>query len=204
MHNVKTTAVGGGNLGERLSKPLFGSRAINRPGTRHQAGASQLEIMGVIAVGLVILIGGAIAFSSMTNGGEINNDMKNVGTLMVMVRDSRDIGGYGPANTDLTAGIVSGNKGQPPGNMTYTGGVLYNTWNGAVQPVSTGLGWTLTLNQLPQDACQKEAMKFSQAGNNVSTSINGGAAISGAVSKANATAGCSSTTANKVVFTYTT
>lgn len=162
-----------------------------------QRGATLIEMMVFVALGLIVLAVAGATIAMTINASNISTDSENLGSVLIHTRDLRDVSGYGAAGTDLVPQLAK-IKGIPA-NMTVVGGVPYNYWNGAITNVSTGLGYTVTTPNLPQDACVKQTTKLSMPGT-YSVSINGGAAIVGLVTQAAAQAGCSGAT-NTIAFT---
>ncbi|TAL63627.1 MAG: prepilin-type N-terminal cleavage/methylation domain-containing protein [Burkholderiaceae bacterium] len=162
-----------------------------------QKGLTLIELIVAIAIGLIILAAAAAGISKGFGASDVGADTDHINTLLVNVRDDlRSVNGYGPAGTDLVPSLRT--AGGIPSDMTITANVPYNAWNGPVGITSTGLGYQLTSANIPADACVKEATKLSRPGT-VTTSINGGAAITGAVPVTTATSQCSGT-ANTLTF----
>lgn len=165
---------------------------------KSQKGATIIEIVVFIAIGLIILGVAAALIAKGMSSSDIGTDTSDLNQLVINAKDVRDVSGYGAAGTDLVPSM-SAAKGIPS-NMTITAGKPYNQWNGLITIVSTGLGFTLTSPNIPMDACIKEATKLSRPGT-LSTSINGGAAVVGQITNVQATAQCTSATANTLSFT---
>ncbi len=163
-----------------------------------QRGATIIEMVVFIALGLIILGVAAAIIAKGMDSSDIGVDTENVNQLLINAKDVRDVSGYGAAGTNMVPTMVAANG--IPSNMTITGGIPYNQWNSAITIVSTGLGFTLSAGSIPMDACIKEATKLSRPGT-LSTAIDGGAAIVGQVSNAVATAQCTTASANTLAFT---
>lgn len=145
-----------------------------------------------IGIGYALYNGGALFSSS-----DVSNEQSNIGQLMANTRKLKGSNGYGTSGTNLVDQLIA-SKGLP--NMNVSGGTLYNAWNGTVSVTSGGMTFILTENGLPSDACMTLATKLSR-GPKVSTSINGGSAVSGEVSSAVAAAGCTDSDENTVAWT---
>lgn len=161
-----------------------------------QFGYISIEMLFVI---IVILIGMGFALYngwSMMGSSDVNNEQGNVGQLIANTRKLKGSAGYGASGTNLVTQLAA-IRGLP--NMSYASSKLYNSWSGEVTVVSNGMTYTVTEAGLPQDACVTLATKLGR-GQKVSTSINGGAAVSGEVSAAAATSSCS-TDSNTVAWT---
>ncbi len=165
-----------------------------------QKGATIIEIVVFIAIGLIILGVAAALIAKGMSSSDIGTDTENVSQLLINAKDVRDVSGYGASGTDLVP-AMNASKGIPS-NMTITAGKPYNQWNGLITIVSTGLGFTLTSANIPMAACIKEATKISRPGT-LTTSINGAAAVVGQITNVAATAACTNATANTLAFTST-
>lgn len=162
---------------------------------RRQAGATQLETLGVILVIGILVAAGAAALYTLSSKGSQADDTKNIQLLIANIRDTRDIDGYGTG--DLLPSLITGKN--VPTNMTISGNSVANAWGGAVTVTGSGLSYTVSSAQVPQSECIKEAMAISRGGR-LTTSINGGSSVSGPMTKAQATTGCSSDS-NTIAFT---
>ncbi|MBI6855924.1 pilus assembly protein PilX [Pseudomonas cichorii] len=153
-----------------------------------QHGYMSIEMLFVI---IVLLIGMGFALYngwSMMGSSDVNNEQGNVGQLIANTRKLKGSTGYGASGTNLITQL-SAIRGLP--NMSFSNSQLYNSWSGEVTVVSNGMTFTVTENGLPQDACVTLSTKVGR-GQKVTTSINGGTAVSGEVASATATSGCSS------------
>lgn len=162
-----------------------------------QGGVSLIELVVYLAIGLLIVSVGAAAISRAMGSSDKTGDADNINTLLVNTADLRDSTGYGTSGLDLTVGLKA--NGGIPATMTYTGGKLYNAYQGQVTIVSTGLAFTLTTPNIPQDACIQQVLKLSKPGI-YTVSVNGGAAVTGQMTQLQAQSGCSADT-NTISFT---
>lgn len=179
------------------------STICNRSSENHRAkkqrGATLMEMMVWIAISLVIVAGAAAGIAAVFSSNDVNDDATNINQLLINTKRMHDVNGYGTSGTDLIPALTASNG--VPSTLTVVSKVPYNAWNGAITITSTGLGYTLTTTNIPQQACIEESTKLSMPGT-YSVSINGGSAITGVVSHAAATTGCSKTdSTNKIAFT---
>lgn len=154
-----------------------------------QKGMSTIEILFVLIVITIALAfavqKGYSLFARQTN----NTEQTNVAELIMNTRSLKSSQGYGTTGTNLVPQLVA-TKGIPSG-LTVASNVPYNSWNGAVTVVSAGVSFTITYQDVPQDACVTLATKVAKA-EGFTTRINSGTATSGEITPAVATAGCSS------------
>lgn len=177
--------------------------AIQIPTSQHlkrkQGGFTALELIVVLLVGLGIYAMSSGKLDMLFSGASIADEVSNIHTLLVNTKGLKTQSGYGASGTDLSAQLVA--TGGVPTNMTVTAGVLYNDWGGAVVPASTGTGFSITDNAIPQGACIKLSTKISKSGAFASIKLNGNAAIVGEVTSSTATTQCSAGAANVIVYT---
>lgn len=164
-----------------------------------QAGFTAIELIVVLLIALGIMALSSGKLDQLFSGSNLVEEASNLNTLLANTKALKTTSGYGAAGTDLTTQLVATNG--VPRNMVVSANVMYNNWNGAVTPASTGTGFTITDNALPMDACIKLATKTSKSGAFASIKINGNAAIVGEVTSATATTQCNSAAANVLVFT---
>ncbi|WP_257111950.1 type 4 pilus major pilin [Pseudomonas ficuserectae] len=169
---------------------------ITQSARANQIGYITVELLFAL---IVILMGMGYALYngwSAMGSSDVNNEQGNVGQLIANTRKLKGSAGYGASGTDLIAQLSS-IKGLP--NMSFSGGKIYNAWSGQVTVVANGMTFTVTESGLPQDACVTLATTIGR-GHKVTTAINGGTAVSGEVSSANATSGCT-TDSNTLAWT---
>lgn len=165
---------------------------------RKQGGFTAIEIIVVLIVALGLLAMSAGKLDMLFGGQGLAEEVSNVNTILANTKSLKTVSGYGAAGTDLTTQLVA--ISGIPKNMSVITNVAYNSWGGAVTPASTGTGFTITENSLPNDVCIKIATKTSKSGAFATIKINANAAIAGEVTSAVATAQCNATT-NTLVFT---
>ena len=169
----------------------------NRNNQFKQAGASTMEILFYLIVAALVLFvavqGGFKLFGKQTN----NTEQMNVAELIINTRALKSSQGYGASGANLVPQLVATNG--IPNGLTVVSNVPYNAWNGAVTVVSAGVSFTITYAAVPQDACVALATKVAK-NPSFTTTINAGSAMSGEVTAATATTGCSAA-ANTIAWT---
>lgn len=166
---------------------------------RSQAGVSLVELV----IGMVILGAIVIAILGVARGArgssKVATESQNYNALIECARNMKSAGTYGASGTNLMPAAI--NRQCIPTTMPVTGTTVSNPFGGAVTLVSTGTGFTLSTAALPQEVCGGVATDLSQSGA-YSTKLNGGTAITGPISVAQADAGCSTAT-NTIAWTIT-
>ncbi|CAJ4320301.1 type IV B pilus protein [Burkholderia pseudomallei] len=152
-----------------------------------------METMGVLIVGAIVLAAAAAGLYALFSAQSQSDELNFVSTIITNVRDLRTTSGYGTAGSDLMPNMVA--IGGIPKSMGIVGGVPVNSYNQQVTLVvdGTGNGWVLTDPGLPKEDCNRIAKKMSVAKSVNTTSINGGAAITGEISPSVAAAQCTGT-----------
>ncbi len=166
---------------------------------KKQDGFTAVELIVVLIVGLGIIALAAGKMDMLFGNSNVSEEVSNLNTLLANTRSLKTASGYGASGTDLTAQLVAVNG--VPRNMTVTSGVLYNLWGGKVLVASTGTGFAVTPQGVPQEACIKLATKISKVGIFSSITINANSAIASEIPTATATTQCSSASANAITFT---
>lgn len=169
---------------------------------KKQRGFTAIELFVVIIVGIGLFIYAANNIDKLFGSSAQTEEVRNIQQFYVNVKSLKTNSGYGTSGTDLLPSVVAING--VPKNMTVTAGVPYNEWGGAIAIASTGTGFTITYNAVPQDACVALAQKLSSGGNFASVKLNANAAQTGQISAATAATQCNSATANVLVFTSNT
>ncbi|MEB0222040.1 type 4 pilus major pilin [Pseudomonas sp. AB12(2023)] len=166
--------------------------------SRKQSGATTMELLFYLIVAALILYaavqGGFKLFSRQSN----NTEQENVASLIINTRALKGNTGYGTSGTNLVP-VLSTTDGIPNG-MTFTSGVPYNSWNGAVTVVSTGPSFTITYPTVPQDACVSLATRVAKNAS-ITTKINSGTGVVGEISASSASTSCTDPTANIISWT---
>lgn len=162
-----------------------------------QAGFTLIEVMIAIIILLIILVAIMSRGDSTFSSSDASTELGHVSSLITGTKQLKTSSGYGTSGTDLTTLLQT--QGGVPADMTYSASKLYNQWNGQVNIVSTGLGFTLKFQGVPQPACITLATK--SAAYAYSTTINANAAVVGEVTAATAGAQCNSALANTLTWT---
>ncbi|MDM8356531.1 type 4 pilus major pilin [Pandoraea communis] len=167
---------------------------------KSQRGVLSLEMIGVIAVVAIILVGVLVRLAQMYASSSTTNESSAVTSLFTSIRASKAGTGYGANGTNLIPTLAAMNA--LPGNLSYTGGVLLNSFGVAYTIVSSnnGYGFTLTSPGIPTADCIKLAVQQSQSGNwTGGITVGATAFAAGAISSAQATTACSAAT-NSIAF----
>lgn len=163
---------------------------------KKQFGFTALELAIVLLVAAVVIAFAATQGSKLWGDSQNTTEMQNISTLYNQTKNLKGTAGYGANGTSLLPTLAA--MDALPKNMAYSGGVLTNSWGGTVTITSTGSGYSLTYNNVPQAACVELAQKVSRGGA-MTTKPGGGAVVTGEVTAPVATAGCSAAT-NTLVF----
>ena len=164
---------------------------------KNQVGFISIEVVVVL---IIVAIGIGLAVSrgaGLFGSSDVGEEQANVGTLIQKTRALKSRNGYGTSGTNLVPSLISTKS--IPRNMSEISGVIYNVYGGTVTVVSTGIGFTLTSNNLPPEACIALATN-SPVGQADQVKINSGATVTGDVTTAAATTACSGD-ANAIAFT---
>lgn len=189
-------AATGAALGE-MTEPLVNFESA---GLKKQRGAlTFMETMGVLIVGAIVLAGAAAGLYALFSSQSQSDELNNVSTIITNIRDLRTTSGYGTPGTDLMQNMVK--IGGIPKSMGIVGGVPVNSYNQVVTLVvdGTGNGWILTDPGLPAEDCNRIAKKMSVAKSVNTTSINGGAAVTGELTPTMTAAQCN-TNSNSIAW----
>lgn len=165
---------------------------------RKQRGFTLIELMVVLAIGLIILAVGAARGGNMFGRNDVTNEVANLSMLLTNVKNIRSTTGYGTVSTNLVP-IMSAN-GEIPQTIGINGTVLTNVWGGSTTINSNGGGVVLQDNSIPQAACIKIVQLMSKTGMASSVQVNGGTVRTGEVEASDAMNDCSSTTGNFVAW----
>lgn len=163
-------------LGERMQK---------------QRGASGIEMVVVIFVGLLILIAAMAWWSKLTGSAKNSGELENVTSMQTNIQTLKTASGYGPSGSNLIPVLI--NSDGIPSSMQKNGNTVFNVWGGAVTAVSTGMGFTHTYAGVPDSSCIFLATKAPLT-SAMTLKINGGSPLSGEVDSISATAACTAGT----------
>lgn len=165
--------------------------------TRRNAPSSRRKQAGLSLLGIIIavVIIAAIAAYVLGQGRQAKNEstatteLQSVGQVFAKLESTKQDGSYGASGTDLSQILITG--GGVPSTWQSSGTTLTNAFQGGVAIISTGPGFTLTLDALPANACLTLAKGV--GGTSVmTTAINGGSPIAGKVTTNVAATQCSS------------
>ena len=170
----------------------------NRFNRKRQGGYTLIEL-GIVLLIIALIAAGILAksyFQKSTANGQTEQSTITavIGALPNAKGTMGTAGTYGTAGTNLVSYLVTGKV--IPTTYSTTATTITNAWGGAITAVSTGAGWTVTDNSLPNDICLSLATTINNSAGGttaLATTING-AALS------NASTQCS-TNANAVAFT---
>ncbi|ODP35035.1 type 4 pilus major pilin [Pandoraea sp. ISTKB] len=162
---------------------------------KSQRGVLSLEMIGVIAVVAIILVGVLVRLAMMYLSSSTTNESSAITSLFTSTRSAKAGTGYGANGTNLIPTLAAMNA--LPGNLSYTGGVLLNSFGSAYTLVASnnGYGFTLTSPGIPTADCIKLSVQQSQSSNWTGGITVGATAFpAGAISSAQATTACSAAT----------
>ena len=184
------------NDGVRSGK--FGAVTLpGRPKKRAQEGLTLIELLIVIAVGVLILAGVAAFIQRAFSGANLSKETQNINLIMTEMRSIRSAAGYGAPNADLVPLMISLELAPP---SLLNGNALVNSWNGSVNVKSTGTSFAIEYEKVPQKDCSKLVTNFSQAGTFVSIGV-GGTTKVGPISPSESETLCADKNENKLIFT---
>jgi len=163
---------------------------------KKQFGFTALELGVVLIIGAVVVAFAATQGSKLWGDNQNTVELQNIASLYTQTKNLKGTAGYGTSGTSLLPTLAA--MDALPKNMAYSGGVLTNSWGGTVTVASTGAGYAVTYNNVPQASCIELAQKVSKGGA-MTTKPGGGAVVTGEVTSAVAAAGCSAET-NTLVF----
>lgn len=171
-----------------------------RNGPKKQRGLTAIELAVALMVSLLVLAIAVKYGPKLMATNKSATEVSAVSQLISNIQATKTVSGYGASGTDLIAGLVNAN-GIPAG-MTINGTSVTNSFGGAVTAKSTGIGFTVTSAALTSEACV--ALATNLGGNDtLTTKIGSGTAISGEVTFAAASSGCSGSS-NSITWTSST
>jgi prepilin-type N-terminal cleavage/methylation domain-containing protein len=166
---------------------------------RPAGGYTLIEFMIVVALIATATLA-VLGYKSLAkDDSDTASETQNVAVLVTKMPKLKVSGSYGKAGEDLLKPLVA--LGGIPTTMSVSGDTVTNAWGGAVTIRSTGAGYTLEYKKIPQSACISMAIGIAAGSASVSTKINGGTPITGAVTATAATAGCTGAE-NSLAWTY--
>lgn len=162
----------------------------NLKAARKQSGFTLLETLVVLAIAGLALAALAWGINKAFMSNDIENEATSLTKIMSALPDLKGSAGYGADGTNLVPQLITQNE--IPSDLTISGGALTNEWDGAVTVVSHVTYVDISSANLPEEACNKLAVRLSHGANFKQTTINGGAAIVGEVTSDVASTQCTS------------
>jgi type II secretory pathway pseudopilin PulG len=166
------------------------SKFVMQPRAK-QEGFGALEVMIALMVSALVIIGAVLWYPKLVYNRNNSNELENLSSLTTNTRQLKTSSGYGASGANLVPALIA--SGGVPDGMQQSGGAVFNVWGGGVTAVSTGTGYTITYAGMPIRNCIFLATNGASS-SAITTSLNGGTAITGEVTSAAATAGCTSAT----------
>lgn len=166
--------------------------------TRKQGGWTMIEILVSIAVVSLFIYWVASRGNLLGKSADGTTEAGNVNLLHTQVKAAKTAAGYGPANADLAAALISAKK--VPTNMPVSGTTILNPWNVAYTITSSGYGFSMT-DTVPSDACAGVVQNASQTGDWNTISVNGSGGQSGPIDLNTAGTLCNGANTNTITFT---
>lgn len=162
-------------------------------GESRQAGITLLEVGMALLVTVFVIIGILALFGGIFSTSKVTNETNYLTSLAGNVENTYGTNhNYG--TSDLTAGLVS-TKNAPAPMIVGTG--LVNSWGGAVTVTGANQFFTLQETNVPQ----KECIQLAQTGSVSPSAISiNGTAQTLPLTSAAAAAGCTSATANTILW----
>jgi prepilin-type N-terminal cleavage/methylation domain-containing protein len=161
-----------------------------------QKGFTALELIVVLIVGLGIIALAASKMDLLFGNANISEEISNINTLLSNTKNLKTVSGYGATGTDLIPELIS--TSGIPKNMTLADGLPYNVWGGAVAVTSSGTGFAIVYQRVPQDACIKLATKTNKGGTFATVQVNDAHAITGEYTAAQANTDCRAGAENRL------
>lgn len=165
------------------------------PKSKHR-GMTLVEGMIYLAIAAFVLVAAVGLIKKALSSSDVSKEQQALVELMTLTPQLRSTDGYGSSGTNLIPQLEI--IGAIPSTMSLVGDSLYNTWGGEIAVTSTGMGYRITDQSVPQEPCVKIA-KMISATNEIKTSINSGSAVRGEVSTAQAVQSCSNEDENTIV-----
>jgi hypothetical protein len=174
-----------------------GHRAIQ---TSVQRGATLLEAIAFLGIAAIVVLGAVGMLSSAFSSADVdkaNNEL--VGMRVAIKKLYSNSNGYPAAGANMLPAIIAARA--LPGTLTVAAnGAVTNGWGGVVTVTGLVNSFTITYNNVPQDAC---IGLLTASGQNLWLSITpttGGALAAFPVAPAVALAACTSAGANVIAF----
>lgn len=117
-----------------------------------QAGVTLMELIAALAVMATVAIGARALYGSATSSQsaqQLNQDVASLQAGIQMLYKGQ--GGYGASGTALNGVLITAKK--VPSTVTVSSTTMTHALNGTITATSTGTGYTMTLTNVPADAC---------------------------------------------------
>ena len=165
---------------------------------KFELGFVSVEVIFVVAVVLGLLALGASKTGILSGGADATEELSNIQALYSATKELKTASGYGSNGANLVSQLSATDSF--PKNIAFVSSVPKNVFGGTITINSTGSGFTIGEDTLPQKACVQLATKISRGGTFSTVSING-SAYSGEVTSAQASSACVSGSTNSVIWT---
>lgn len=163
---------------------------------RRQNGVSLLEMIAYLGVAATVIIGAVALLSNAFGGARANRAQQELASISTGVRrlfmGQAGAFGTGDLNAQLIAAKIF------PSTLAVSGAAVVNAWNGNVAVTGASTVFTISYDNVPQEVCVELLSTSNQF---LSVAANGGTVLNPPVTLAQATAQCTSPTANAVVWT---
>ncbi len=166
---------------------------------KKQRGFTALELIVVLIVGMSIIALAASKMDLLFGKANVFEEISNLNILHTNLKSLKTSSGYGNAETDLVPQLIS-IKGLPQ-NMNTLDKQPRNLWGGPVHIKSTIAGFSIRYENVPAEACIQLATQSNRGGAFATVKVNSAAAVSGEYSAAKASADCSSSVGNTLIWT---
>jgi PilS N terminal len=182
----------------KTMKNLYVITTKTLPHVHFQRGASLLEGIAYLGIAAIVILGAVSLLSGAFSSAQTNGAMEEVTAIRTGVRKlfMGQPSGYTNAslNTNLIAAKVI------PSSLATAGGVITNTWGGAVTITGATSTFDVSYTNVPQDICIN--MVTSSSGwSQVQVGAAAARPTSPPITPAQATTDCAGVTANTIVWT---
>jgi len=173
---------------------------------RKTRGLTLLELLGAIAVGVVVSAGVIYYVSKGRDDAKTRNEADALVSTFNDVRNNLSSGGfYATAGSSFNQSVI--NRGMVPSIWKSAGTTVTNHFGGGVTWTANAAGFTETSTNYTQKQCSLLLQNLANGSQNtadMTVSANGGAAYNFSSGAPGADTACSLTTGNSVTLTSTT
>lgn len=173
---------------------------------RKSLGFTLLELMGAIAVGVIVSAGVIYYVSKSRDDAKTRNEADALSQTFNDVRSNLSAAGvYAGAGTNFNQSVI--NRGMVPSLWNVTGTTISNGFGGQVTFVANAQGYAETSTGYTQKQCSLLLQSLATGTKNTSdmtVSANGGAAYSFSSGTTGADTACSQSTGNSLTLTSAT